>query len=519
MLKRAYWPALLLLGLVTAVITWLTAARSVVGQVTDAETGQPLPNATVSVAGRDARTDAQGRFELRGLRGLPALQVHLPGYKPLRSTLLAGHLLKAQSSVALRLDPVELRGTVVDAATRDPLAGATVVFGESQVQTDAQGRYVAKRLLPGALITARAPYYRDSDPVRYEGQAVLDMALAILPVTVTVRDLYSNRPLPGATVTADGETLQTDAQGQVSYARLRPQTEIRAVLAGYDESRGLANPGDKLVLGLRPSTVRGTVRGKDGQPVANALVLARAPGQEPRLAYTNASGEYVLEGVPPEATLTVRAAGYARVERQLQREPSSDFRLEPFVAKGIYFAFHLLRPSYQALLRKNLDLVDRTELNTICIEIKTETGWLGFQPQFEVARAMDAGFDDVIDVKALLADCKRRGIYTIARIPIFEDDLLSQKHPEWAIRRSNGTVWRAAGGRGWMDPFRKEVWDYNINIAKEAVIAGPAAIDAELHRLRPLLAQGGFLPALDDMASPDMPWPHYRYLIERLQTI
>jgi uroporphyrinogen decarboxylase len=57
------------------------------------------------------------------------------------------------------------------------------------------------------------------------------------------------------------------------------------------------------------------------------------------------------------------------------------------------------------------------------------------------------------------------------------------------------------------------------NIAKEAVIAGPAAIDREIERLRPLIAAGGFLPALDDMASPDMPWAHYRYLIERLQSL
>lgn len=57
------------------------------------------------------------------------------------------------------------------------------------------------------------------------------------------------------------------------------------------------------------------------------------------------------------------------------------------------------------------------------------------------------------------------------------------------------------------------------NIAKEAVIAGPAAIDRELERLLPLIREGGFLPALDDMASPDMPFAHYRYLIERLQSI
>ena len=57
------------------------------------------------------------------------------------------------------------------------------------------------------------------------------------------------------------------------------------------------------------------------------------------------------------------------------------------------------------------------------------------------------------------------------------------------------------------------------NIAKEAVITGPDAIDAEIERLRPLIREGGFLPALDDMASPDMPFTHYRYLIESLQKI
>jgi len=57
------------------------------------------------------------------------------------------------------------------------------------------------------------------------------------------------------------------------------------------------------------------------------------------------------------------------------------------------------------------------------------------------------------------------------------------------------------------------------NIAKEAVIAGPEAVDAEIERLLPLIREGGFLPALDDMASPDMPFSHYRYLIETLQAI
>ena len=57
------------------------------------------------------------------------------------------------------------------------------------------------------------------------------------------------------------------------------------------------------------------------------------------------------------------------------------------------------------------------------------------------------------------------------------------------------------------------------NIPKEAVIAGPEAIDKEIERLLPLIREGGFLPALDDMASPDMPFSHYRHMIEKLQEI
>lgn len=35
----------------------------------------------------------------------------------------------------------------------------------------------------------------------------------------------------------------------------------------------------------------------------------------------------------------------------------------------------------------------------------------------------------------------------------------------------------------------------------------------------PLIREGGFAPALDNMASPDMPFSHYRYMIEKLQSI
>ena len=44
-------------------------------------------------------------------------------------------------------------------------------------------------------------------------------------------------------------------------------------------------------------------------------------------------------------------------------------------------------------------------------------------------------------------------------------------------------------------------------------------IDREIERLMPLIVEGGFIPALDDMAPMECPFLHYRHMIERLQGI
>jgi uroporphyrinogen decarboxylase len=58
-----------------------------------------------------------------------------------------------------------------------------------------------------------------------------------------------------------------------------------------------------------------------------------------------------------------------------------------------------------------------------------------------------------------------------------------------------------------------------FGIDKRALVHGPAAIDAELERVRPLVADGGYLPGLDHGVPPDVPFRHYLYYAERLRTI
>lgn len=465
-------PLIALFVILAVAVAWLAAGRTVCGRALDAQTGQPLAGATVRVGAQELSTDGEGRFEARGVRGLAAVWAAAAGYEPARTTLPLAMLLGTRRELALSLEPTQTAGVVTDAATGEPLSGAVVCAGPQQAQADAEGRYTLWRLLPGTPIVARAPYYQDSGPVLYEGQARVDLALARLAVTVRVSHLYTGEPLPGAQVSAGGEALQADSEGRVTIARLQPQAPISATLPGFAQATATASPGDTVELKLRPNTLQGTVRNQAGQPLANALVLLRAPGAEPRPAYTNANGEYQFSDVPDGASLLVRMAGYARAERPVGRGVKLDLALEPFVAKGLYIPFGLLVRGVEENVQENIELVSRTEMNAVVIDIKGDRGYLAFKPKDPLLQEIAVPYEHISDLQKVIDECKRRGIYLIARIVVFKDNILAHARPEWAVHRGDGSLWIDAEELGWADPFRKEVWEYNLAVAKEAVALG-----------------------------------------------
>jgi len=92
--------------------------------------------------------------------------------------------------------------------------------------------------------------------------------------------------------------------------------------------------------------------------------------------------------------------------------------------------------------------------------------------------------------------------------------------PLWIEGGVNGfyPMERVAG----MDPVRlRERFGRQLRlmggIDKRAMIAGPAAIDAELAHVAPLAAEGGFLPWCDHHVPPDVPLEHYLYYVKRMK--
>ncbi|MEI6178857.1 MAG: uroporphyrinogen decarboxylase family protein [Verrucomicrobiota bacterium] len=52
---------------------------------------------------------------------------------------------------------------------------------------------------------------------------------------------------------------------------------------------------------------------------------------------------------------------------------------------------------------------------------------------------------------------------------------------------------------------------------KRIVAAGKEAIDAEFERLRPVIEEGGYLPAIDHSVSSDISWDNYRHFLDAVQ--
>lgn len=115
-------------------------------------------------------------------------------------------------------------------------------------------------------------------------------------------------------------------------------------------------------------------------------------------------------------------------------------------------------------------MVENTELNTMVIDIKDGSGRLLFKPE-EGSRFEDIGVNFMEDPRKILEELEKKEIYPIARIVVFKDAYLAKEHPEWSFKE-NGKVWTNNKGDAFVNPFQKEVWEYNVEIAKKAAELG-----------------------------------------------
>jgi hypothetical protein len=173
------------------------------------------------------------------------------------------------------------------------------------------------------------------------------------------------------------------------------------------------------------------------------------------------------EGFPAP---TARTGGGASVPRLVLPEQPLEF-VRPDAVKGIYVSAWAAGSSTRS--QGLIDLVTRTEVNTLVIDLKDASGHVSYPTAVMTAR--EAGADQEIRIRDLVGLLKRvqdAGIYPIARIVIVKDPLLIRSKPEWAVQDTAGGVWVDSKGLLWANLHDERVWDYHIELAKEAAAVG-----------------------------------------------
>ncbi len=151
-------------------------------------------------------------------------------------------------------------------------------------------------------------------------------------------------------------------------------------------------------------------------------------------------------------------------------DPAAVRRNAPVTIRGIYLN------AYAAGSRKRLAqllaLADRTEINTFVVDVKDEKG-VHYDTKIELARSLaQKGEITISSLSALVDTLHAHGLHAIARIVVFKDPILSKARPDWSVRTRSGSLWADKAGFTWVSAWEPAVWDYNIAIAREAVVAG-----------------------------------------------
>ncbi len=249
-----------------------------------------------------------------------------------------------------------------------------------------------------------------------------------------------------------------DAPSISSVGHSRPSTPF-----GRDQDRAAKTseviPPVKIAIKL--------VNSQNLEPVNQAVVYHNG-----RVWRVDSGGRFEINAYNPKEPIFIKASGYKRTSILKMDQAEATAGLIPFQAKGLYLTHYGV--SSKILRDGVLSIIREGKLNALVIDVKGDRGYLSSKSQIPLAGEIGANrIPTLRDAKAFIDQLHEQNIYVIGRIVVFKDDLLSATHPEWAVIDSRtGKPWQDNERLGWVDPFKREVWNYNIALAIEAARAG-----------------------------------------------
>ncbi|MCR5762401.1 MAG: hypothetical protein K6G00_03365 [Treponema sp.] len=160
--------------------------------------------------------------------------------------------------------------------------------------------------------------------------------------------------------------------------------------------------------------------------------------------------------------------------------------------KAVYISAYQVRN--QTGIDKYKKIIANNNLNALVVDMKDDYGLLRFEPNNELLKQKGTVTQYKIDLDHFVEEFKKDNTYLIGRIVVFKDKRLASyaggKYAVWD--RENKKAWMGIRGtedilddegnvtetktlyydENWVDPYSEEVWEYNVEIAKELIARG-----------------------------------------------
>lgn len=192
----------------------------------------------------------------------------------------------------------------------------------------------------------------------------------------------------------------------------------------------------------------------DGYPLDYATVTA---GTE--TVVTDETGAFSFDSVPL-GMITVTRPAFDPYEYEFDGSVSEvDLSLSPRIVRALHISSTWAVDDTE--MERLIELANVTTVNAFVFDANGDDGFIDYRTEVPAAIQHHMIADDPYDIEEKLRQSQEVGLYTILRITTFKNPLYIKYYPQHAL-----------SGSSYLDPGKKEAWEYPLSLAVEGCELG-----------------------------------------------